>query len=169
MRSLILLFFYSLNLSLVFPLFFPFWRPLYFAPFLIICYKRRPLPFCLGWSLVCGIFIDLFSFYTPLGNYSLNYCLTTLCLYRYRLYLFEDRFSTLPLLTFFFASLSFFIQIGIFTITGKAFTLSWEAMGDNLIWMPLQDVLYAIFAFTLPHWGLVFLKRQIVIKRPRYS
>ncbi len=160
MRSpLIFLFFYSAVLAIILPSLLSFWHPLYFAPFLIICYKSRPLHRCLAWSLACGSFIDLFSSYTPLGNYSLNYCLTTLCLYRYRFYLFEDRFSTLPILTFCFASLSFLIQIGIFSVTGKASALSWKAMGEHLLWLPFQDALYAISFFTLPHWGLASLKR----------
>lgn len=150
---------------MILPLLFPFWHPLYFAPFLIICCKRRPLPVCLGWACACGLFIDLFSSYTPLGNYCLNYCLSTLCLYRYRWHLFEDRFSTLPLLTSCFACLSFLIQIGMFTITGKSFALSWKIVGDNLLWMPLQDAFYAILAFNLPYWGLASLKRYMARRR----
>lgn len=151
---------YSFGLAMVLPLFFPSLHLLFFAPFLALCFYRCSLSGCLWWALSCGFVIDLLSAQTRLGTYAMNYCLTTLCLYRYKFHFFEDRLSTLPIMTLCFACLSTLIQTAIFYMIGKSFSLSWEWMASNLFFSPLQDALYAGLAFTLPSLVISHIKRR---------
>lgn len=150
---------------MVMPLFFPFWHILYFAPFIVLCFYRCPFPNCLIWTFICGFIVDLFSAETVLGNYALNYCLTTFCLYRYRFHFFEDRFSTLPTMTFFFSSLSTLIQVIIFSIIGRPFSLTGSWVFQDLLLVSLQGALFAIVAFTIPFLIISYLKRRYLLFR----
>lgn len=146
------LFAYTCSLALILPILFPSARLFYFAPFLILSFYQLPLPKCLWWALICGFIVDLLSSQTRLGIYSINYCVTAALLYRYKYFFFEDRPSTIPVMTACFAFVSALIQLGLFYITGKVFSFSWEWVKSDLLWMPLQDAFYALIAFTLPSW-----------------
>lgn len=148
--NLLFLFAYICGLTLTLPLLFPSLRLFYFSPFLVFCFYRNSFSSCLWWALLCGLIVDLLSNQTRLGTYALNYCLTTAFLYGYKQHFFEDRLSTLPVMTFCFAILSTAIQVGILYGFGKPFTLSWEWIKSDLFWMPLQDALYAAAAVAFP-------------------
>jgi rod shape-determining protein MreD len=165
MKYLLPLFLYACSLTLTLPLLFSSFHLLFFAPFLVLSFYRSPLPYCLWWALICGFIIDLLSSHMRLGAYAFNYCLTTLCLYRYQLYFFEDRFSTLPVMTFFFSLLSALIHVFFAYLTGLSFILSWSWLANDLFWMPLQNALYAIVAFTLPFELLANRRRRSAIRR----
>lgn len=160
-----LLFIYSACLAVLLPLFFPYWHPLYFAPFLALCFYSYSLAGCLWWSLICGFVVDLFSAETRLGICAMNYCATTLFLYRYQFHFFEDRLSTLPTISFSFTLLSTLIQIGIFTVISKPFSLSWEWLFTDLLIIPLQVALYSVLAFTLPFMIMNAIKRRYLLFR----
>lgn len=160
-----LLFAYTIALALIFPLFFPFLHLVIFAPFIILMFYRYPLTDALWWSLLSGTIVDLFSSETRLGHYALIYCLSTLFLYRYRFYFFEDRLSTLPLMTISFSCLSMVIQVLIFLVTSRTFSLSWEWLFNDLVLIPLQTAGYAIFAYTLPLIALLNFKRRYFLLR----
>lgn len=156
---------YTSCLALLLPLFFPFWHMLYFVPFIVQCFYRNSLTGCLWWSFVCGFIVDLFCADTRLGNYAMNYCLATFCLYRYRFHFFEDRLSTLPTMTFGFTCLSAFIQIAIFYVINRPFAISWSWLFSDFLFIPLQTSLYAILAFNLPSLLLIYLKRRYLLFR----
>lgn len=159
------LFVYTVILALFLPLLSPFWHLLYFVPFIVQCFYRHSLNGCLWWSIVAGFIVDLFSADTRLGNYAMNYCLVTVCIYRYRFHFFEDRLSTLPAMTFCFSCLSAFIQIAIFYIISRPFALSWSWLFNDFLFIPLQTSLYAILAFSFPSFLLIYLKRRYLLFR----
>jgi rod shape-determining protein MreD len=159
------LFTYAYCLAMLLPLFFPFLHLLYFAPFLILCFNRCSLMGCLWWALICGLVVDLFSSETRLGTYAINYCLTTLCLYRYRFHFFEDGFSTLPVLSFGFTCIFTLIQVAIFYLIDKPITLTVEWLINDLIFFPTQAAIYSILAFSLPAWVLALMKRRFYLFR----
>ena len=159
------LFIYTFLLALTLPLFFPYFHVLFFAPFIIYSFYRSSLSICLWWSLACGVIVDLFSADTKLGHTALNYCLVTFFLYRYQFHLFEDRLSTLPVMTFCFTAFSTIIQITIFYIMGRTFSLSWQWGFNDLLFMPLQGAIYSILAFTLPLFILNFWRRRLALNR----
>lgn len=162
MLYLLCLFTYAFSLAMFLPLFFPSLYLLFFAPFLVLSFYRYPLSSCLWQALICGFIIDLLSSQTRLGTYAVNYCLATLCLYRYQFHFFEDRLSTLPLMTFCFTCLTTVIQAGLFYMTDKLFFVSWDWLKNDLFLSPFQNALYASCAFSLP---IVILSHM----RKRYS
>jgi rod shape-determining protein MreD len=160
---LLCLFSYAFCLAMLIPLFFPSLHLLFFAPFLVRSLYQLSLPKCLWWALGCGFMIDLLSSQTRLGTYAINYCLVIVCLYRYRYYFFEDRLSTLPIMTFCFVFLSILIQAGIFYAIGKPFFLTWDWTENNLFSIPFQNSIYAGFAFTFPSLIISNLKRPVYL------
>ncbi len=151
---------YSFCLAMCLPIFFPSLHLIFFAPFLVLCFYRCSLSQCLWWSLACGFMIDLLASQTRLGVYAFNYCLTTICIYRYKFHFFEDRLSTLPAMTFCFACLSTLIQAAIFYLTGKPFSISWEWIKNDLFLSPFQNALYAACLFTFPFVFMLHFKRR---------
>ncbi len=136
--------------ALSFPVLLPNWKLTVFAPLLIILFYKKNYLACLWWSLVCGAFMDLLASHTQFGLYAVNYCLTTLLIYGLRRNFFADSFSTLPIMTFFFAVCSTLFQgILIYTFE-KENVFSWNWTITDLIYMPSLDALCAFCVFIFP-------------------
>lgn len=151
MAQFFYLFVYTLSLSFILPLLFSSASLVNFAPFLILCFYRFSIVACLWWSFLCGFIVDLYAADSRLGTYAFNYCLATLCLYRYKFHFFEDRLSTLPTMSFNFSFLFTLTQITIFYLFKKNFTLSLDEIFYSSLIIPLQTTLYTLFTFTLPY------------------
>ena len=151
------------------PLLFPFSHLIYFAPFLVITFYHFSLRENLWWALLCGFIIDLFSSSTHLGFFALNYCLTTLFLSRYTSYFFEDRLSTLPLMTACFAGLSTLLNTLLLSLMGKQFLFSLEGLFFQIGIIPLQTGLYAILFFILPLKIIKILNMRYRMRRRKRS
>jgi hypothetical protein len=136
--------------ALVLPVFLPSLRLLFFAPFLVLIYYKRPLSHCLWIAFGCGLFMDLLAPFPRLGILALNYCLTSLIVYRSKAHFFEDGLTSLPVMTFLFAEVSTLIQIILLKVFATAPTLSLYWVGTDLIVMPLADALYAWIWFAFP-------------------
>lgn len=158
-----LLFAYTLFLALSLPALFPHWHMLYFAPFIVLTFPRCSFSSCLWWAFSCGFIVDLFSADARLGNAAFNYCLLTLVLHRYRFFFFDDRFSTLPLMTCLFTFLSALLQVVVFYFIGRPFTLTPQWVFNDLFYTPLQASLFAIVAFSLPALVIKILKRKYAL------
>jgi rod shape-determining protein MreD len=144
------LYFYSLSLLFILSSFFPNSGLFYFAPMMILSFYKHSLPACLWWGLVCGLTIDLFASETKLGFYALNYCLATLILYRYKYQFFEDSLSTLPIMTFIFGFCTTLISTILYSAVITPIPLSLKWLYHDLLWLPINDAIYAAMAFTLP-------------------
>lgn len=145
-----LAFFFASVPALCFPVLAPSWRLTFFAPFLIILYYKLTFYQTLGFAFFCGLIIDVLSSYHHLGLHATAYCATTWILYTQKRHFFEDRLSTLPLMTAFF-SLCFTVFLLILSFTfEKGIPLSWPLMFTDFLFMPLCDALYAFILFTLP-------------------
>jgi rod shape-determining protein MreD len=160
-------FIYAFGLALIFPIFFPSLYLLYFAPFLVLNFYRCSLQSSLWWAFTCGLMIDLLSSQTPLGIYAINYCFTTICLYRYKFLFFEDRLSTLPVMTFCFAIVTTLIQTGLIYFIGMSFSLSWQWVLSDLFLNAFQNAIYAGLTFSLPSVVVVRMRREFLIKKWR--
>ena len=150
MSRLFIFFTYTLFLAFLLPIFFPQLYLIYFAPFLVASFYRQKKIKCLWLAFLCGFLIDLFSTQTRLGFYALTYFLTAEILYNQQRNFFEDRFSTLPIMTFLFAIISTVIQIPLLYAFDIGLDLSMEWFKNDLILNPLYDAIYAALAFTLP-------------------
>jgi rod shape-determining protein MreD len=131
----------------------------------MLCFYRCSLIGCLWWSVLCGFIVDLFSAEARLGTYAINYCLTSFCLFHYKIQLLEDRLNPLPIMVFGFTFLSTLTQIVIFYMIGKPFSLSWQWALQDLLIVPLQGVLYTVLAFIAPSFIIASLKRRYMLFR----
>jgi rod shape-determining protein MreD len=107
-------------------------------------------------GLLCGLILDLLSSHTRLGIHALNFCITLLVIYPQKRNFFADSLTTLPIMTFLFASLSTLIMV--FLVYGLEMNdvLSWHWVITDLLIMPAADAAYAFCCFILP--GLIFGK-----------
>lgn len=160
MTHFFFVFLYALLPVLTFPIFFPYWRLTFFAPFLILAYYKKTYISCLWLSILCGLIIDLLSAHTPLGIHSINYCLTTWLLYKQKHHFFEDSLTTLPILAFLFSAFSTLLQSPLMDFIGHPSLISWSWFKIDLIKMSLWDAFYAFVCFTIPSLFLPRAPRQ---------
>lgn len=160
MTSLLVIFCYTLLLHFFFAAFTSL-SILFFAPFLVMCCYRTSLSSVLWWAFTCGLVTDLFSFHSRLGTYALINCLTVSLVYRFQVYFFIDRLSTLPIMTALYSFIASWIHVVLFYLNGYPFFLSWPWLKSNLLMTTWEDALYAGICFTLPSlWSLPPIKRS---------
>jgi rod shape-determining protein MreD len=157
-KRLDLTFFFCLALTFAAPSLSPSLRLFFFTPFLIIACYQLLLPSCLWLAFFCGLILDLITANAHLGIHALAFCLTLLLLYPQKRNFFSDSLSTLPIMTFLFASLaSLMVTLILYTVEMKH-GLSWHWALTDLILMPAADAVYAFCCFILP--ALLFGKPQ---------
>lgn len=137
--------------TIVMPSLFPSIKLYYFIPFLIRCFYLKPLNSSLKFALCIGLIVDIFSAHSRFGLYSTNYVITTYFLYGLKRNFFEDNFTTLPVMTFFFSLFSTILQYFMLVLLDThAPSLSLSFILIDFILMPISDSLFALFVFTLP-------------------
>ena len=142
---------YSFLLGVFFLIFAPtFFPPLFFAPYLVISIYTFPLFSCLVRSVFCGVLIDLASAHPYFGLTPLVLSLTTLVIYTQKTNFFEDKLSTLPLLTFLFSSLFSLLEMCMFALFGGSVSLSMRWIMTDVFVMALFDALFAFIFISLP-------------------
>lgn len=149
---------------------FPWLHLCPFAPFLVMAYYSRSFLNCLWLSLCCGLFMDLLAAERHLGIYALTYYLTTLILFTQRRFFFEDKFSTLPLMTALFSAISTTVLVITLYFMGNGVPFSWGWVVRDLVLMSVLDGLYAFTCFQLPM--LLWKRRpqrkeELAVKRPQ--
>ncbi len=157
---LCLAFFTALASLLLLPIYLPWAKLTFFAPFLVIAYYKTNFPKSFLLAFGCGTFLDFISNNQHFGIYALNYCLTTVLLYSQKRHFFRDKPLTIPIMTLIFAFLSTCIQIPLLYSFEKGFLLSWQWVGTDLLLMPVCDALYAYLLFTLPNIYLPLAKKR---------
>lgn len=140
----------SLLATLIIPIFTPSLRLFFFAPFLVIFVYKNKLSSSLWMAFFSGLFLDLLTTGNRLGLLTLNITLATLLLCQLKPYFFEDRLSTIPLMTFFFGAGAACLKLCLDAIfqfpppfSGNFLSFSW-ALSD-LVVMPACDALCALF------------------------
>jgi len=156
-------FWISLASTLFFPLFLPYVHLFYFVPYLVLSFYRYTRLAVIWRALGCGLLLDLLSSGSFFGITSLNYCLVCMFLYGQKRNFFEDKLSTLPLMTFLFSLLStlFALVLSFFCGISYSLTLNWVA--TDLIGMSFVDSLYACLFVLL--WRAFQHVRQRAFKR----
>ena len=151
---------FTLLTLLLGPLFTPKIHLFYCAPYLIISLYRLPLTSALWRAYACGILIDLLSSSPLFGLTSLNYCFAIWLLHGQTRHFFEDKLSTLPLMTFLFSLLSTVLSLIFAFFSGHTYPLSKLWAVTDLIMMPLADALYALLLFSFP-FELIYRLRKL--------
>lgn len=140
----------SLLSLLFFPIFFPSLRLLYFLPFLArFCFHKTHFQIVVL-ATICGFIVDCLSGSFRMGMHTLPLAATLFLCYPLKGQFFEDTFSTLPLLTFFFscchslmAALFVLLFVGEIHFNGRWFL-------TDTIEMAVCDALYALLLFAIP-------------------
>jgi rod shape-determining protein MreD len=152
MRQVPLLF--SFALAGFFALFgtalFPHLKLLAFSPFLALLYNRLSFQNSLWIASLCGLVIDLLSSEFRLGVHALNYCTTTLFLYKQKRHFFEHKPLALSLFTSLISAVSTILQLLLISVFDRALPLSGKLLVTDLALMPLCDAFYAFIWFSCP-------------------
>ncbi|MBF5050861.1 hypothetical protein CLAVI_000483 [Candidatus Clavichlamydia salmonicola] len=128
-----------------------FFLPLFFAPYIALCYRKFPSHVTLRKSILCGLISDLFG--DVFGTNLILYPLTTLTTSILARHLFEDRFLSFPLISGIF-SFIFFINSCIilpFFSIGSTYSLLTKGI-KALPEMIFINCIFAILTYTLPYW-----------------
>ena len=134
--------------------YFPFWLPytriLLFAPLMTLVFSRLSLPISLWLATLSGLYVDLLSYTGILGLSSLNYVLTTLCIYRFRSYFSEEKIHIFSLYTILFSLVSTLFQLSfdLPLITHRPPHLL--TILTDLLLLPIVDGVYALLLFLYP-------------------
>jgi rod shape-determining protein MreD len=143
-------FWIALSGALFGPLLLPRCHLYYFAPYFVVCAYQHSKLALLWRAYLCGVILDLLSSTPFFGLSSLNYCLASWLLYGQTRNFFEDKLSTLPLMTFLFSLLSTLIALILAFFFAQSYPLSCAWMATDLVIMPLADSIYALLVFSLP-------------------
>lgn len=122
----------------------------FFAPLLVTLFHRRPLISVLWISFACGLILDLFSPQPRLGIYALQYSLTSAVLYQYRHLLFEDRPSSVPIMTAVYSMLAAILGLCIVSILGTGAHFSRHWLMHRIVLQPINDLVFASVLCWLP-------------------
>lgn len=139
------------------PTLFPAVKLFYFIPLLVRSFYLKPLQTCIWIAFCVGLCLDLLSSHSRFGLYTANYVVTTYILYRVKQNFFEDSFTTLPVLTYFFSLGSTVIQILLLLLLDRhSIHFTPQFIFTDFILMPLCDALFTLCVFSIPQ--LLFTK-----------
>ncbi len=155
---------FAFLLALIGVLFFSKIHLLYFAPFLVLSFYHCTRFAVLWRAIGCGVIVDLFSSNPHFGLTALNYTLVCWVLYGQTRNFFQDKLSTLPLMTLFFSILSTVTTAILFFFFSQPIIPSLKWVFTDLICMPFFDALYA-FALSFPFY--ITLKIRKIIRTIR--
>lgn len=144
------LFLAGLFLTLTMPTVLPTLQVHYFPPFLVLCLYRLPLRRALWFATLSGLLFDLLSAQQRFGIVSLNFFLSLYLLSFLKQALFEDSYSTLPIMTFLFSFVSALLYFPLLILFDKPLPLSPTFLAGNLLLMPFIDSCYCFLFYTLP-------------------
>ncbi len=153
-KFIFLAFFFACVPLIVCPVIFPQARLTFFAPFLALMLYKRPLLHCLWYALGCGFIMDLLATEGRLGVYAMTYAVTTWVLFQQKRHFFEDRITTLPMMTLLFSILSTLFLMTTLKGMGYPLKLSLHWIVSDLVVMPLADAVYGLVWFALPAYLL---------------
>lgn len=141
---------YVFLVSLAAFLFFPGTHLLFFAPFLIVTFYKCSLIQSLWLAAGTGLLVDFFSS-SFFGNSACIYTIASYILYRQNRHFFEDKVSTLSLMTTLFSLLASVLQFIFNMLFDLRPLLSFSFLLTDFIIMPLIDGAYAYLFFLLPY------------------
>lgn len=140
----------ALAATIFFPIFLPSVHLLFFLPYFVgCCYRLTRLQSTMR-AFCCGLIIDFLSSASRFGLYTLASTFAVLLCYGFRQQFFEEKLSTLPLMTFIF-SICFSALDAILSLTlSSDFVLCGRWLFTDLFEMAIGDALYALVLFALP-------------------
>jgi hypothetical protein len=133
------------------------------APLAALLYTA-PLSLILWLALASGLLLDGLTLSPALGFLGLGFVITCRLLYPWRLYLFKDSVSTLPLMTLAFSLISFFVGL----LISLFFDFPHGPIGIKaLLFRLFSDLCLAFFIFSLPTF--LWQQYRLHVRRRRCS
>lgn len=131
------------------PSFLPM-RLLSFSPFLADLTVRSEKSPPYFFAVFCGLLLDLFSYETRFGFFSLIALMTTFLFFFLRRFLFSDRLLSLPIHTALFSSIFTLLSLLLWRLFHPPLPFTLSSLLHEISLPPLADALYALICFTLP-------------------
>ncbi|MCB1180775.1 MAG: mreD [Chlamydiia bacterium] len=160
-------FFLSLFLFFLSPIYFPRLKLLFFAPYLILVMYKMDFFSLLVRASFAGIIMDLFSAHSFFGLSSLLHLFTAMIVYTMRLNFFEDKLTTLPIMTFIFSVLFSLLELFFYPLLGGSISINFRWILSDLFCMPFADAILALFVFSLPFQLTKALSKMFRTRRCR--
>ena len=148
-----LAFFYHLSLPSTNSLF----PVLHFSPFFILCYMRLSQFSCIWLSFFIGCFLDMCTTSTPLGFYPLCTILTTLAIYRFKVFFIEEKTFIFPIYTALYSFIYSMIFTILYTFCDPRLHISFIPFSIDMLCLPVVDSIYHLVFFSLPISCYVFV------------
>lgn len=132
---------------LFFPIFFPDFRVIAFAPFYALVFIRKPFKTSLWIIGACGLLMDLASSQIRFGLWTINGTLTLLLTYRFKRYFYEDKAFGLPIYSALIACIITIVQLILMDrLSSSLFSIQTVIL--DCLFMSVLDAFYAFFWFT---------------------
>lgn len=129
---------------LIFPSIIAGVRLLAFVPFLTFVLANNRLPLALWLSLAAGLIVDLYSNSAPLGFFALNYTLSSIIVYRYRVYFSQEKIHIFSLYSVLYSLVSTVLHFILFALIEMHIKLHFFSVITDLFLMPILDGVYAL-------------------------
>ncbi len=134
----------SFLMFLIFPSLIPQIRLLAFVPFLTFVLAMGSLPFALWLSFIAGLIVDLYSNSAPFGFFALNYTLTSIASFRYRVFFPTEKVHIFSLYAALYSFVSTALHFFLFAIVEMHIKLHFFSLITDLFLMPILDGVYAL-------------------------
>lgn len=128
----------------------PYVKVLYFCPFVVLLFVGTTFSTSLWFSALAALFVDLHASSTPLGFTCLNYILTTLLVYRFRVYFLEEKIHVFSLYATLFSLCSTFIHFFLYALIDMRLKIHFFTFLTDLLVMPIVDGIYFLLCFLYP-------------------
>ena len=137
-----------------------------FAPTLSINILSLNKEKALWIAFASGLLVDLFTS-TKMGIWSLNFCICTLILFRFKVHFYKDKFLHVGIFAAIFSSLSSALHTFITFLFGSEIPFSLKWVVTDCIIMPTIDGLYTIVWFFLSFWLYDQAKSKIFLLKSK--
>lgn len=162
MRKIPLLFFFFVALFFTFfgTAFFTQVPFLPFSPFLAVLYYRTSFLTALWIASCSGLLVDFVSSEMVFGKEALNFCCTTLLLYKQKRHFFEDKVFAVCCFTAIVSLFSSSIDFAFFSLFQDPLPLFLSSFFDFLIPTLIINAMYAFCCFSLPFFFYRILRQK---------
>lgn len=126
----------------------PSFKPVFYAPFLVICFLNSSFTTSLWLACLGGVFVDIFSS-THMGLNALIYTTLSATFYRQKRY-FKDTPANIALFTVLLSFLYTLLSVIFLFILDKGVKLSFFSILTDFVVLPVFDGLYSLVFFALP-------------------
>jgi rod shape-determining protein MreD. len=135
---------------LLFPRYFPEWRPVYFAPLVVTTFYSHPKERVLLWAMLSGLLCDMGST-CFMGIQAFLYVSTALILYKTQKFFIKERWISLPLISALFALTFYLLSYPVLAFFNHPLCLCGTALLADLQHVILVDLPYGAFLSLLTH------------------